>query len=82
MKIEEIVMKLTGPVEPVGESNRDTLRLSNLGTLADVVDALIEEIARVAKYHDRHEASMSHAGKQATKWLAMTSRELGDYCEE
>ena len=81
MNIAEIVMKLTGPIEPVGESIDDAQRLENLDTLTKAVDALIREIGYAAMNNTRHEASMRRIGNRATTWLAGTSCELLDYCD-
>lgn len=70
MNLYDIVTKLTGPIEPVGESNEDEKRLNNLKELTYLVDKLIYDIDQVAMYNkDRVEASMQRIGKFADDFL-------------
>ncbi len=67
--IIEVVGKLVGPVEPQGETHTDTKRYENLETMCAVADHLLSEIKQVSLNADRHEFSMSHAGKRAKRFL-------------
>lgn len=67
-EISDIVMKLIGEVEPVGETNADNQRYDNLLLLLNTVDILIDEIRFVMPYSEYAERSMKRAGKEAVKW--------------
>jgi hypothetical protein len=70
MKLDEIVMKLVGPVMPIGESNADSQRLENLRVLTMLIEDLLYEVAVVSKNKDRHEASMKKAGVLGDEFLS------------
>ena len=76
MEIEDVVLKLSGPIEPVGESRVDEIRLSNIKTLTGVVDSLLYQIHCASKYVDRHEASMKAIGIHAQGFLKYISDEF------
>lgn len=70
MDLKEIVLKLTGPVAPIGESSADHKRFENLKTLYDLAESLMAIINEVAIYnYDRPECSMSRAGKYALDFI-------------
>lgn len=70
MTLHEIVMKLVGPVQPVGESYSDEQRLKNMQELTELVDALLDEIHHASKDADRVESSMKIIGQHARSFLA------------
>lgn len=65
----ELVMKLVGPVQPLGESHTDEVRLANLMELVSVTSFLLGEIKRVSEVRDSH-SSVKEAAVYATKYLA------------
>jgi hypothetical protein len=69
MDIYEIVKKLVGDIQPVGETRTDEKRFENLGITMDLADKLIEDIKMVAEDKNRAEFSMSRAGKSADSFL-------------
>ena len=70
MELHDIVMKLIGPVMPIGDSGEDQKRLDNLKQLCDLVDQLVSTIDSVIPNKNRYEASMKQAGEYADKFLA------------
>jgi hypothetical protein len=71
--IKEIVLKLIGPINPVGATNADTARFENLETLCKVVYDLLVEIDNTAyEYKDRPEASVKKASEYAKKFITQT----------
>ena len=71
MDVYEVTKKLIGPIEPVGETQTDAKRYENLKDMIDLTESLIAEIGDVARFNkDRHEHSMSQAGKRAHKFFA------------
>lgn len=77
MSMEEVVMKLVGPVDPVGETREDDVRYNNLLSLLGLTESLIAKIEQVGNQSDRFEYSISRAGKQAKKFLKSTGE---NYC--
>ena len=69
MELEDIVMKLVGPVEAVGETHKDVQRLQNIKVLTELVDRLMFRIANAAMDAERPEASMKAIGKHARAFL-------------
>lgn len=65
MDYTEIVKKLVGNVEPVGETHTDDFRFENLQQMTALIDELLHEVCEVAKQKDRHEYSISKAGRHA-----------------
>lgn len=69
MELDEMVMKLVGPVAAVGETHEDNRRLENLETLVSLVDQLLCKIEDASKAADRQEASMKAIGVRARAFL-------------
>ena len=69
MDMHEVVSKLIGDVIPIGSSEEDHIRFENLKIMTYLVDRLVGDIDRVAGGKDRHEFSISRAGKYANKFL-------------
>ena len=65
----DVVMKLIGPIHPLGESREDKHRLDNLRQLATLVDKLLNEISSVTFHAKREEASMKEIGIYATMFM-------------
>jgi len=61
-----IVKKLIGPIDPLGDSNRDKDRLNNLKATIELVDLLLNDIEEVANYSNSYEASVKEIGKLAS----------------
>jgi len=70
MEIIDIVRKLTGPIEPVGETHTDDKRFENLKVRLELMLELHKEIDEIAMYYaHRQEFSMARAGKECDKYL-------------
>lgn len=69
MNIEEIVTRLIGDIQPLGDHNIDQQRLQNLKTLTDLVEELLRRIILVAHEANRQEASIRDMGKHAEEFL-------------
>ncbi|MBI5659142.1 MAG: hypothetical protein HZC43_06245 [Nitrosomonadales bacterium] len=70
MELHETVMKLIGPVRPLGEHNADQARLANMKILTELTDRLLYEISSVEHNADRCEDSMKAIGKHAREFMA------------
>ena len=69
MELHEVVMKMVGPVMPVGETREDERRLENIKKLTELVDRLLFEIDAVSHNADRVEASMKAIGVRARDFM-------------
>lgn len=74
--IAEIVLKLIGPVEPVGSEHIDEPRLVNLRRLEQVTDILVDTILLLVPYYTAPEYSVSKIGNEALKWAKFWKEEL------
>jgi hypothetical protein len=73
MDIFDVVMRLNGPIEPVGDSGIDRIRLENLQALCALTGQLFDSITAVAEATDDHMASIKAAKDCATKFIASTA---------
>lgn len=69
MKIYDVVIKLIGPINPIGKSTEDDRRYENLKVMTELVDKLIGDIDRVIPCKNRVEYSMKRAGEFADKFF-------------
>lgn len=76
MDVYEVVTKLIGPIDPVGESHTDNSRLDNLKQLIDLTEQLVHDLTRVVPNKERPEYSMSRAGEVADNFLKELLEEL------
>ena len=63
--IYDVVVKLIGPINPVGESHTDDKRFKNLTVMVDLIEQLLTDIVYVIPAKERHEYSMKKAGEYA-----------------
>lgn len=70
MEIYDVVMKLIGPVSPIGESDEDNRRYENLKNLTQLMDSIHTEIDDISTlYRNDHRYSMKRAGEYCNKFL-------------
>jgi hypothetical protein len=74
MNLDEIVMRLIGPVQPVGETREDERRLVRMQQLTELVDRLLFEINRAVPAATRREESMRLIGECAQNYLNEVKR--------
>lgn len=72
----DVVLKLIGPVYPMGETTTDKQRLYNLVEMQEVVIKLISEIEHVAGASISNEHSVRVLGKQAREFLVGLGQRL------
>lgn len=77
---QEIVQKLIGDIEPVGETHVDEYRYKNLKAMTELLDALIFEVWKVSGYKGQYSYSMRKSGEFADKWLQETKEFIEDGC--
>lgn len=68
-QISDLVMKINGEIEPVGETHTDDERYFNLLNLLEVMDILIDEIMYVYDCADSNDFSMKRSGDKAVEWF-------------
>jgi hypothetical protein len=75
--VYEVVKKLLGPIDPIGDTNIDNERFVNLEATIDLVNSLLFDINRVATCATCDENSMKEAGLKAKLFFAaIKSKEL------
>ena len=67
INIHEVVKKLVGSIEPVGETHTDGVRYENLRVMTDLVEKLLRDIDYVASQKS-HEFSIKKASEFASKF--------------
>lgn len=73
MTHSDIVRKLIGKINPIGETETDNQRFKNLEQLCNLVENLLMDIDDVAfKNKDSHEYSVKRAADFAKKFLEVT----------
>lgn len=76
--IIQVLDKLIGPTNPVGDSAVDDVRLNNLRSLIDVINWGLDGLFDSAK--DRHKLEYSIRGNAETAYSAI--EEIKTWCEE
>jgi len=74
MEIYDIVKKLIGEINPVGETNTDDKRFENLKATINLIDELLLDIDKVAENKDRCEFSIKRAGEYTYKYLEQLTK--------
>lgn len=69
MEIHDIVKKLIGNIDPVGETHIDEERFENLKATCELVDILLTDIDKVIPNNKRAEFSMKRAGDYANDFF-------------
>ena len=64
--IHEIVKKLVGNIEPVGETHIDNKRFENLKVMADLVDSLLSDMDSIVF---RTSSNQEHSIKRAVGFI-------------
>lgn len=72
----DVLKKLIGHIEPVGESHTDDARYYNLMEQCDIVEQLLHEVKQVSEYKDKVEYSMKKSGVFARQFLERIKEEL------
>jgi hypothetical protein len=76
MQVFDVVMKLNGPVEPVGDSGIDRNNLENLKSLCNLTGLLLDRIESVAEIGGDHMASIKLAKSYAAAFLAIAASSI------
>lgn len=66
----EVIKKLIGPIEPIGETESDEKRFENLQDWIQLTETMLQDLQTVARENkNRREYSMKKAGEAAAKFL-------------
>lgn len=74
--IYDVVRKLVGYINPVGETTEDNERFENLRKMTQIVEWLTTDISRIRSNMNCHEYSMKHAGEYADTFLNELAEEI------
>jgi hypothetical protein len=70
MELIDVVLKLTGPVQPAGETHTDDKRYENLKTLIELAKDIHRLIDNLAYENAKSDLfSLKRAGKEANDYL-------------
>ena len=70
MEMYDVVRKLVGAIEPVGETTADERRFDNIKELTELVERLLSDINEVAwRYRNNHQYSMKRASRYAQDFI-------------
>lgn len=76
-EVADIVFKIVGEIEPVGETHTDDARFNHLQTLLNTLDILIDEVTFVLPCENRYEYSMQRAGQEVRHWIKDKHQQFG-----
>lgn len=75
-EVADLVFKVIGEIEPVGETHTDDERFCHLQNLLNTLDILIDEVAFVLPCEERYEYSMQRAGQEVRRWIEDKHRQF------
>ena len=81
-QLADIILRLNGSVDPIGDSAVDEPRFNDLVRLLGAIDILLSEIYVVSKNADHYEYSRKRAGETAVNWLKDTKEWIEEILSE
>ncbi len=70
MEIKDVVLKLVGNINPIGETNTDNDRFENLKVMCELIESLIDEVDDMAQRNkSAHQFSMKRSSEYADKFI-------------
>ena len=69
MEVYEIVVKLIGPIEPIGDSRVDENRLENMNKLQELINKLVCDIYDVSQTPHNGEHSIKKAVENSDAFM-------------
>ena len=64
----EVVKKLVGKINPIGETNTDDKRFNNLKEMCALIEKLLTLIAELHQYENNQQYSIKRSGMYAIKF--------------
>ena len=81
MRIDEILNKLLGDIQPLADTTIDGERICNIENYNDALYYLINELKEASKWKDDSRESAKRIGKECNKILLDLKETLGDVKE-
>ena len=69
MELIDVIRKLVGPIEPVGETNADDKRYENLKVMVHLIDIMLSDVDAVSVYKDSPQYSKKRASRYAIEFF-------------
>ena len=82
MEIEEIIRKLFGYINPIGETTEDNRRYENLINYKKIINYVIDELAECARYKNSIQYSEQRSGEKAFDILEENLEYIKDVLNE
>lgn len=76
--VYEVVRRLIGRIEPIGETRTDDERFENLKEMCDLVDKLLIDIGCLHYYKNNHQFSMKRAYEYASEFILYLNKQIMD----
>lgn len=70
MEMTDVVRKLIGPINPIGDTPVDEERSDNLRVMMLLIESLLGDIDDVSDFRTSPEHSVGKAGREAAAFLA------------
>ena len=67
---EEMVMRVVGPIKPVGDHSVDRERFENIQELLALIEGLLWQVSFLSGFADRPEAAVAKIGLRAKELMA------------
>jgi hypothetical protein len=80
MDYYEVVKKLIGTIEPIGDSSIDERIFKNLKKMIDLVDMMIIDLEEIVPMRFRQEASIKKAGLEVNRYFNGLKEYLEEVC--
>jgi hypothetical protein len=77
-----VVLKLIGPIEPIGCHSTDMDRKHNLERMTSLVDLLMQDIVYVSRDKGRHEDSVKQLGVMSYKFIKDMKESIAEELDE
>lgn len=81
-EVADMVFKVVGEIEPVGETYADDARFDHLQTILETLDILIDEVTFVLPCAKRCEYSMQRTGQEVRHWIKDKCQQFAYNLEE
>ncbi len=69
MSLANLVRRICGPIEPIGQHSADEIRFTNLKEYCLLAEEMVRNIRDVAKNRHSYEGSVKRAGEFAARSL-------------
>lgn len=74
----QIMEKLIGPIDPIGETNTDNARLDNLVEFMILTQKMVQKVKEISRNQNRVEYSIKRTGEYAEHCLKHIREDIED----